>query len=88
MPKQKLEKINWAEVESSNISATYFDDRTDTICVRFNNGGLYTYMGSHKIYTDFVNSSSMGKYLHDVIKSLCPYTRMNDEAELLDYLNI
>lgn len=84
----KLNTITWEPVESSNISALYFHEQSQTVCVRFNNGGLYTYIGpDHEIYMNLRMSQSVGKYLHNVLKSY-PYTRWQTEDELISHLNV
>jgi len=82
-----MTQIAWAEAESSNIGAHYFDEKSQTICIRFNNGGLYVYSAPHDRYVDFINSPSMGSYLHNVLKAY-PFTRMADEEELIAYLEL
>lgn len=83
-----LKKIDWTAVASSNIAAVAHDDRLKTVCVRFSNGGIYTYMGvNQETYLNFVNSESVGKYLNNVIKAF-PYTRWESEEALLAYLNL
>lgn len=84
----KLDKIAWTDVESSNIQAIYFCDRTQTICVRFNSGGLYSYIGlDEEMYMNLLHAPSIGRYLNNVVKAF-PYTRWETEAELLAHLNI
>lgn len=82
-----IERIPWNEVESSNIRATFYDEPSSTLCVRFNSGGLYSYMAPKDVYVDFVHAPSMGKYLNAVIKAF-PYTRWDSEQALLDHLNV
>ena len=85
----KLAQIPWDQVEdSSNVNSLYWHDPSQTICVRFNNGGLYSYMGApERVYTDLCHASSVGRYLHHVVKAY-PYTRWETEADLLDHLNV
>jgi hypothetical protein len=82
-----LQKIEWQDVESSNIKSTFYHDPSQTICVRFNSGGLYSYMAPKDVYVDFVHAPSMGAYLNAVIKAF-PYTRWGTEQELLHHLNV
>lgn len=83
-----MPKINWQSVESSNIGAVAFDDKSQTICVKFNNGGLYSYIGGNEeLFLNFVNANSVGKYLNNVVKAL-PYTRWETEEDLITHLNI
>ena len=91
--RQGLDHINWESIEdSSNVHSLFWHEPTETICVRFNGGGLYTYMGrlpdmsSQEIYMGLRYADSVGKYLHRVVKAL-PYTRWGSEAELLNHLN-
>jgi hypothetical protein len=87
MREQPLEKIDWTNVESSNVKCLFFDEKTQTICVTFHNGGIYTYIGaSMEIYMSLIHAPSVGKYLNNVIKSF-PYTRWEDEKQLLAHLN-
>lgn len=88
MREQPLKKIDWTEVESSNIEAIAFDEKTQTICVKFIHGGIYSYIGANmEIYMNFRHAPSMGQYLHNVIKAF-PYTRWGTETELLNHLNV
>lgn len=84
----RIQKINWDQVESSNVDALFFDERSGTICVRFINGGLYSYIGAtQEVYSGLRMAPSIGRYLNNVIKSL-PYTRWETEEDLLSHLNI
>lgn len=83
-----IEQITWEQVDSSNVNALFFDEPSQTICVRFNNGGLYTYMGANmEIYMNLRMSESVGKYLNSVIKAF-PYTRWDTEQDLISHLNV
>lgn len=94
--RQTLAAIDWETIEdSSNVHSVYFHEPTDTICVRFNGGGLYTYMitgrddlgNPHEIYASLRHANSVGGYLHRVVKAF-PYTRFANESELLNHLNV
>lgn len=89
MRDQQLKSIAWDETEeSSNVSKLFFDEHTQTICVQFKNGGLYSYIGaSLEIYMSLRHAPSVGRYLHNVVKSF-PVTRWDDEAALLAHLNV
>lgn len=86
MAKKHLDKIPWAEVESSNLNATYYDNKTHSLCVRFNSGGLYAYAAPFEVYVSLVHASSMGSYLHNVVKAY-PVTRYETEQAMLDHIN-
>lgn len=85
----KLKEIAWDRVEeSSNIHSLYYHEPHKVICVRFNSGGLYTYMGADmEMFMGLRHAQSVGRYLNNVVKSL-PYTRWGSEAEMLAYLNV
>lgn len=88
MREQALQVIPWDEVESENVGALYWDELTQTACVKFKNGGVYTYIGADiEQFTNLRMAPSIGKYLHNVFKAL-PYTRWDSEQALLDHLNI
>lgn len=83
-----MTSIAWTLTDSTNISGLFYSERTNTVCVRFQNGGLYTYMGvPEETFMNLLHAPSMGQYLHNVIKAF-PYTRWGSEQELLDYLNL
>lgn len=80
-------QIDWETVDSSNVQQLYHREDQAILCVRFNNGGLYSYNGcNHEMYMNLRMSNSVGKYLHNVVKAL-PYTRWDSEEDLLAYLN-
>lgn len=84
----RLEALQWTNTEeSTNVKQTFFDEKTQTICVKFHGGGLYSYIGgSMEIYMGLVHAPSVGKYLNNVVKAL-PYTRWETEQDLLHHLN-
>lgn len=87
MREQPLEKIGWEKVDSSNVEAVAFDEKTQTICVRFLNGSVYSYIGADmEIYSTLRHSASVGRYLNNVVKAF-PFTRWEDEKALLTHLN-
>ncbi len=80
----KHSDLNWTDVDSSNVSSVGYHPDTKTLAVKFHNGGLYGYQGvDNEHYVEMVHSESVGKYLNRVIKVLYPYTKFNDESELL-----
>lgn len=89
MPKEKIAEIPWEATEdSSNVHSLYWHEPSHTVCVRFNGGGLYSYLEvPEHVYMDFRHAESVGKYLNSVIKAY-PYTRWDTEHELIDHLNI
>ena len=84
MPKHNLV---WTNVDSSNVQSVAYDDHTKTLCVRFLNGGLYSYNDvSHEVYTDLVHAESVGRYLNKYVKGFCSYTRFSSVQELEESL--
>lgn len=80
-------QIAWEQIESSNIQQLHHRTDRNILCVRFNNGGLYSYRGcDHEMFMNLRMSPSVGRYLHNVIKAL-PFTRWETEEELIEYLN-
>lgn len=90
MPRKPLEKLQWTEVESSNVNALMWDDPTQTICVRFSSGGVYSYIGANfEKYEDLLMAPSIGHHLDSVLKKGgFPYTRWDTEDDLLHHLNV
>lgn len=88
MARKPLEKLDWAETDSSNVEAVCFDEPSQTICVRFKGGGVYSYIGaSMEVYMNFLHADSVGKYLNNVVKAF-PYTRWESEEQLIAHLNV
>lgn len=84
----KTEELVWTEVDSSNIAKIAYHDASKTLCVRFHNGGLYSYHDvDMDIYVGFVHAESVGKFLNTVVKPVYGYNKHNDEADLLKGLN-
>lgn len=79
----------WTDVESSNVNQVAFHEHTNTLCVRFKGGGLYTYKDvDHEIYVSMVHAASVGAYLNEVVKPNYAYERYYSDKELLDELHI
>lgn len=88
MPRNNLH-IDWQDIDSANIAAVALDEPTGSLCVRFVNGGLYTYMDvSADEFDNLRYSSSVGHYLHNVIKATKAYTRWANENELIEHLSL
>jgi hypothetical protein len=66
-------------VTSSNIESVAFDAETETMEVRFKNGGLYHYSQvTPKMYHLLFVAESKGRYLNEFIKPHCPVTKIED----------
>lgn len=85
----KLEHLDWMDTQSSNIQSVAYHEPSKTLAVKFIHGGLYSYMGiNEEMYVDLVHAQSVGQYLNQVIKATFPYTRWENESQLIDHLNI
>lgn len=83
-----MTRLEWEVVDSSNVSEVAYVEDSRTLCVRFANGGLYTYSDvSPDNYHGLVGAESVGRYLNAVIKALHPYDKFNSEAELIAALD-
>lgn len=83
----KIDTIAWDLIEDSSNVQSLYRHHDGTICVRFNGGGLYSYIGApEEVYMDLRYAQSVGSYLHRVVKAY-PYIRWSSEAELLNHLN-
>ncbi|OYV41146.1 MAG: hypothetical protein B7Z80_02720 [Rhodospirillales bacterium 20-64-7] len=89
MPQSKI-KLDWEEVDSSNLDKITFHQPTETMAVKFKGGALYSYMKvSRDVYDGMLRAASAGGYLNDVIKKgRYAYTRWNDETELIEHLSL
>ncbi|HZS44335.1 MAG TPA: KTSC domain-containing protein [Blastocatellia bacterium] len=66
---------NLKTVESSMIRAVGYDRKMRVLEVVFNSGETYRYEGvSPDVYKDLMNASSKGRYMHDEIIDVYPYT--------------
>lgn len=87
MPQEAF-KIDWTEVDSTNVHSVAYHGPSENLLVRFKNGGLYSYKGAdNSHFVNMVHSQSVGKYLASVVKVLLPYTKWADEAELIEHLS-
>jgi len=61
--------MNRIKVKSSNIVSVGYDEDNKTLEVEFITSGTYRYFNvEKKVYTDFLSSSSKGKYFFKHIK--------------------
>lgn len=82
-------QLAWTEVTSSNVRQVAYHEPTKTLAVRFNGGGLYSYMeAAEDTYQDLLNAVSVGRYLNEVVKVQHAYTRWESEADLLNHLDL
>ncbi len=64
-------------VASSNVRSIGYDSPSQTLEVEFLNGTIYQYYGVPQfLYTEMMNASSKGQFLHMYIKNQYPYSRV------------
>lgn len=69
MSLKTLSEVTWQEVNSSNIKRIAFDEESTSILVEFKDGGQYAYDDcNQKLFDDFKNAQSVGKFFHQNIK--------------------
>ena len=62
---------------SSNISSVGYDSATGTLEVEFWSGSVYQYYDvPENMYEQLMKSSSKGRFLHDYIRNVYPYSRV------------
>ena len=64
------------EVDSSNIDAIGYDEVTETLEIEFRIG-VYQYKNVPEyMYNDLMNADSIGRFFHENIKDVYPYSRV------------
>ena len=83
-------KLDWEEVDSSNLEAVAYHEPTETLGVRFKGGGIYSYMRvAREKYDNLLRAASAGGYLNDEIKKgPYAYTRWQNMDELIEHLSL
>jgi hypothetical protein len=65
------------ELESSNMVRSEYDTETKQMIVEFKNGTKYSYNDvPHKIYTQFRNAESQGKFFNSEISKKFKYSKL------------
>ena len=66
-----------SSVSSSNISSIGYDSETQTLEIKFHNGGVYQYYSvPESEYNALMSASSHGSYLAHYIKGTYSYSRI------------
>jgi len=66
-----MPEIEMNPVNSSMISAVGYDAESETLRVEFSSGRTYEYRPfSAELYTQFINSPSLGRFFHSTIKGM------------------
>lgn len=83
-----MAQVEWEHVDSSNVNSVAYHEPTQTLGVRFANGQVYGYSGVEPDkFHGLVGSSSVGKYLANVIKGSYPYTNYGSEEDFSNSLD-
>lgn len=65
------------KVDSSNLASVGYDEKTKTLEIRFQKGGVYQYSGVPKrTYTRLMAASSLGSFFHKYIKETYAFTKV------------
>ena len=71
------DKMEFKPLTSSNIDGCHYDEKTQTLTVKFKNGGMYSYGGVVKDHYDgLMSAESAGKYLHSTIKGRYKHSKV------------
>lgn len=69
--------MNKDTVQSSNVVAIGYDQRTETLEVEFLKGAVYQYYGvPEHTYNDIMNAPSKGRFLNTYIRDSYPFSRV------------
>lgn len=70
-----LSKLNFQDVESSNLSAVALND--NTLYVKFHSGSVYAYPGVSKdLYEEMLGAESKGKFFNSKIKNVFEFKKV------------
>jgi len=65
------------DVESSMLASIGYDEKTKTLEVEFNHGGVYKYLKvSKSVYEELMNADSLGSYFYHNIRDDYDYTQV------------
>lgn len=71
-------KLDWVDVESSNIKRIAYDELNENLYVKYNQGTEYRYLKVPKnIYEDFKNAPSKGSFMNSMIKNKYEFQKQN-----------
>jgi hypothetical protein len=66
-------------VVSSNIAAIGFDDKTNTMHVKFTNGQMYEAVGAKQVdFDNFKLAKSKGSHFAKILKRAFVWTKVNE----------
>jgi hypothetical protein len=65
------------DVDSSMLASVGYDEKSKTLEVEFNNGGVYQYFDVEKeVFEKLMNAESLGSYFYHNIRDDYDYTRI------------
>jgi KTSC domain len=69
--------VNRVSVTSESIASIGYDERSQTLEVEFNHGGIYQYFDVPiHVQQELMNASSIGRYVAEQIKGTYRYARV------------
>jgi hypothetical protein len=73
--------MEFKSVKSSNIDAVGHDPETNTLHVRFKNGGTYAYQGvDAEKHSALMSADSVGAFLHAHIKGKHAHSKVGPDS--------
>ncbi len=73
----EAQRTPWIHVDSSFIDAIAFDEASSILKIRFNNDSVYEYYNFDRIkFSDFLNSSSHGRYFNREIRDIYDFSEI------------
>lgn len=80
-------KLDWVDVTSSNISQVAYNPDSRVFCVRFRDGGVYSYDGVDRdIFNTIQTVPSVGRYFNMMVKAYHDHLKWANEAGLVDHI--
>jgi hypothetical protein len=75
--KEKTHAVQHHKVRSSNIESIGHDPGSNTLHIKFKDGGHYTYAGADRnVFTMMLAAPSKGKYFHKIVKPRFKHTKI------------
>lgn len=69
--------MKFTPLKSSNLEACHYDEGSQTLTVKFKNGGTYSYGGVVKEHYDgLMSAESAGKYLYGTIRGRYKHSKL------------
>lgn len=69
--------MDFVSVVSSNLAAVAYEESSNTLYIRFNHGGTYSYSNvPPSVHQGLMSAPSHGKYFAQYIKNSYPYRKL------------